>query len=408
MQRTNLISRALGTFGSRELMVMQHPDVYAPDHEQRLLDEHNLVLSVPVTPRAQLKWGKWIGRDHPEGIDRLVRVLEHRSSLYSPDPVVHRALERLLSQRHYDLIVGRYLRATAWSGALNCPPVIVDLDDLDTQVARRHFETAPRLSPVKAVARWQLEQLGEVVPRLLSKTEHSWVSNPEDVPEVPHQHVSVLPNIPFLEKGDPGHEPIPPSLDSRVILSVGGMNQRVIPAFNQFIFNVWPKIKETVPSARYRIAGTGIDDNLKKSWGAVPGVEPIGFVSDLKDEYAGCAFTLVPFNRGGGTKIKVLESLSYGRTCLMYKHSNRGFDNILRNQESVWLANDEAEMGRSCANLLARPQLCARLGENGARHIAANYTYDSFESEVHNTLAATLDRVKRRTSDPADRALICA
>jgi len=92
----------------------------------------------------------------------------------------------------------------------------------------------------------------------------------------------------------------------------------------------------------------------------------------------------------------------------MYKHSNRGFDNILRNQESVWLANDEAEMGRSCANLLARPQLCARLGENGARHIAANYTYDSFESEVHNTLAATLDRVKRRTSDPADRALICA
>jgi glycosyltransferase involved in cell wall biosynthesis len=173
------------------------------------------------------------------------------------------------------------------------------------------------------------------------------------------------------------------------------MGKSVLPSFHRFIFEVWPKIRRAVPDARFRIVGTGIDDHLKKMWRSVPGVEPIGFVEDLISEYDTCAFTLVPFRGGGGTKIKVLESLSYGRTCLMYRHINRGLESILRDREAVWLVDDETEIVRDCIHLLTHPDLTVSLGTRGALQVAASYSYNSFEAVVHKTLAATLDRIGR-------------
>ena len=49
---------------------------------------------------------------------------------------------------------------------------------------------------------------------------------------------------------------------------------------------------------------------------ALPNVEVSGFVQDLPPVYERAAFTVAPIYWGGGTKIKVLESLAYGRTCV--------------------------------------------------------------------------------------------
>src|SRR5690606_21015222 len=123
--------------------------------------------------------------------------------------------------------------------------------------------------------------------------------------------------------------------DSQVILTVSAMRFRVNEeAVDRFVQKIWPRIRAAAPQARFRIVGSQMTEAHRARWGAHAGVEVIGFVERLADAYGACALTVAPIFEGGGTKIKVLESLLYGRTCVVAPHAQRGYEHVLRHGES--------------------------------------------------------------------------
>ncbi len=82
---------------------------------------------------------------------------------------------------------------------------------------------------------------------------------------------------------------------------------------------VWPLVRAAVPSATLAIAGTvcsTLGDCGDEATLRAAGVEPLGLVPSLEEEYARAAVCLVPLLVGSGIKIKLLEALGFGKAIV--------------------------------------------------------------------------------------------
>ena len=388
-QRTNLILRALQRVGRVDTLILNDPgSLSAPEHCS-LEDQFGGVTWVTPLRRGERGLWRFIRPLKPRMIDRLAHNLGRRSVDNHPDPRAHAWLCARLAREDYDVIVARYLPAAMKTGAFDSGvPVVVDVDDLETQVYRSRLQV-PGLRRLQRVAiKHHLRQIDRLVPRWLSRAAHLWLSSEDDRPLVAHPSVSVLPNIPFNWGEDvSAGEPFPQApADCHVVLAVGSMTHRVnVNAIDRFTRCVWPRVVAAVPDAVLRIAGAGMSNTMRRRWAAVRGVEPIGYLEDIAQAYWGCAFTIAPLFEGGGTKIKVLESLRFGRAVVATDHACRGYDNHLPDRQAIWIARDEDGLTDGCVQLLGDPALRHAMAREGHARVKEYFSLDRFERVVAET-----------------------
>ena len=386
-QRSNFIYRALSRVGHTDTLLLSlYSQSHHPELMQRMTEDFSMVGNLVPEPVTNGLQGK-LRRLSPKLVDRAFSgAIQLTGGEYRTDPLLARGLAETLAKQRYDLIVGRYIRTTAQSGALDYTPVVIDVDDYDVQVFRDRL-ASPEL---KGALRWATSlhhrNLERVVPRRIAAASHLWVAAESDVSEVPHPHVSALPNLAFFKDGEAAPPVAPPARDSQVILTVGNLNAPMnVHGIDRFVTRAWPRIHAAAPKATFRIVGGSMSDAMRSRWGAIPGVEPIGFVLDLGEEYARSAFTVAPIYEGGGTKIKVLESLNRGRTVAMMRHSLRGYEHALRHGEDVWVADSDADLAEGCVRLLASPDLRDAYAAHGAVQARA-FSFSRFCEIVKSTV----------------------
>jgi len=153
-----------------------------------------------------------------------------------------------------------------------------------------------------------------------------------------------------------------------------------------FLERVWPRILAKHADTRFRIVGSGMTAAMSRAWGVVKGVEPVGFVDNLAQVYRDCMFTVAPLFEGGGTKIKVLESLRYGRTTVVTSHAQRGYESTLRHDKALLVADDEQAMADACVALLQNPCRRQALADEGERVVSKRFGFERFSAVVQETL----------------------
>ena len=379
-QRSNFIYRALSRVGHTDTLLLSlYSQSHHPELMQRMKEDFSMVGHLaPETP-PQGRQGKIVER-------AVAGAIQLTGGEYRTNPELARGLGDTLARHRYDVIVGRYIRTTAQSGALDYTPVVIDVDDYDVQVFRDRLASPELKGPLRWVTSLHHKNLERVVPKRIAAASHLWVAAQSDVPEVPHPHVSALPNLAFFKEGEAAPPVAPPARESQVILTVGNLNAPMnVNGIDRFVARVWPRIHAAAPQAIFRIVGGSMSDDMRARWGAVPGVEPVGFVLDLAEEYARSAFTVAPIYEGGGTKIKVLESLNRGRTVAMMRHSLRGYEHALRHGEDVWVADTDADLAEGCIELLASPDLRDSYAAHGAIQ-AQQFSFARFCEIVKSTV----------------------
>jgi glycosyltransferase involved in cell wall biosynthesis len=78
-----------------------------------------------------------------------------------------------------------------------------------------------------------------------------------------------------------------------------------------FLSDVWPRIQEARPEARFRIAGLGARQRLVEA-AQLSGAELLGFVPDLQPLYKRASVVVAPLRLGAGVKFKVVDALLAG------------------------------------------------------------------------------------------------
>jgi glycosyltransferase involved in cell wall biosynthesis len=358
--------------------------------EQTLREQFNLVAC--VRPAARGEHGLWhlFRAIHPRLVDRVAHNVGRRGVDYAPDWAARSALQRALKYHSYTAIVGRYLLPTAKAGVLGQSgrrlPVVLDVDDLDTEVYRTRIGVPGLAGWKRAVLRRHLDQLERIVAELLPKFDHLWVTSRVDVSLVEplNARVSVLPNIPY---SIPDQAPSNAAKTCKVLVTVGSWTHRVnVDGVDHFISEHWPRIRKLCPLAVYRLFGSGMSEELRARWGRVPGVEPIGRVDDLSEAYAYAAAAVVPLYEGGGTKIKVLESLGFGRATVVTPHALRGYEHVLTDRESILVVHRDTDFASACVEVLANAALRDSVAARGRALIRQYFTFEVVAREVRTTL----------------------
>ena len=392
-QRSNLLGRALRQIGQLHTLYFRPASRIGltNEHCQRLTDEFGLVAVIPA-------------RDRNSAMARLAAGIRPGAATFDEWPEVSRRVREIAAQGSYDVIVCRYLITATQTGVLNQShiPVIVDIDDLRGLYHRLRFEE-PDVPTWRRLYRWyRWQRIQHQESRALSSLSTAWVCCAEDVDVVSRARVRILPNIPFEPDGPPAaYDDCTQEPDAGDVLFVGLLRMEWnVKAVTWFVREVWPAVRRAAPNARFRIVGPGMTDTQRREWAAMDGVDPAGFVEDLREEYRRCALSVAPMHGGAGTKIKVLEAFRYGRTLVATSHALRGFGDLVRHEAALVGDTTEA-FGQAVVRLLRDPERRQAMAQRGQRLVSRDFTFDRFAAVVSETVASAVERSEHETTSTA-------
>lgn len=385
-QRTNLLLRALSKRASEiALVTLTSHDRVEPVAGELCKQFGWICNAAPIPAGKNFPWG--LARPlAPSLVDRVAHniggLTSHALRRQKAAAEGVAAAVRMFSP---DLIVARYLSSAVMSDAFAWAPVLVDLDDHPLSVYETRLSD-PRLTGYRAaMVRRHLWQLRRVVPAFVSRAAGLFIASAEDSRFLGSQRemATVLPNIVYF---DGQEHPTPIAMEDSepaTILVVGSWSHRPnIDGLDWFLKNAWPIVKAARPDARLRVVGSRLSDADRRRWGVAPGVEVVGFADRLEDEYRRARLTICTQFEGGGTKIKVLESLAFGRPVVVTPHSHRGYQLILPDGQCLLVADSGLQTAEACIRLIDDSDLAFSLAAKGTEVVRKFYSFSRFVDSV--------------------------
>ncbi len=266
-------------------------------------------------------------------------------------------------------------------------PVVVDLVDSLALNMRNRAKRQPWLRPLWNWEAWRLEQWER---RLVSQVAQATVvsrrdmdalgntsGNPEDVVQVVPFGVPVT-DVPALDRHS---EPI-------VLLSgnLGYFPTR--EGASWFAREVWPKVRQSCPTARWLIAGARPTPAVQRL-NQLPGVEVVADPLDLSAVREASRVAIAPMRSGSGTPIKILEAMAAGLPVVATPEAAAGLDGLGGGE--LQIAEDPQVFARCVAELLNQPTVAAQQARLGwswlrERH-ALNVVAQRFEGVLETAIA---------------------
>jgi len=301
---------------------------------------------------------------------------------------IEHALNHSLAE--YQLIVGRYVWPVCQLVVPKSVPILVDLDDF-------RFRFSPLLpltlatvkqrvlkSVAHYLARQQLKRFSGFFG--VAAQDQREMTSGDSLPGV------FLPNVPYAACTVPSPLPI-----NKSVLFVGslwyGPN---IDGINWLLHHVWPTVLAKEPAAKLTLVGAA-PKNVLTHWSQQPGVNAVGFVEDVSVFYQQTRLVVVPLLAGGGTNIKVLEALGFGRPCVVTRFVANAFAEHLVADKEILVANDATEFAKEICNALlpnSQPRL-QQMTQAGHTAIRASFTPASFKKCVADFAQALLNKTPR-------------
>jgi glycosyltransferase involved in cell wall biosynthesis len=190
--------------------------------------------------------------------------------------------------------------------------------------------------------------------------------------------VDLIPNCVDVESYAPFHTtPTPNSL-----ISTGAFTYAPnYEGMRWFLAHVFPQVRAAAPNAHLTITGNHADLPLPN----IENVTLTGFVDDVRPRVAQAWASVVPLHTGGGTRLKILESMGLGTPVIATSKGAEGLD--ARPNTHLLIADTPQEMAAAILRLFREPALRQDLSTNGHALVREKYNWA-------NTLPRFLDLVE--------------
>lgn len=386
-QRSFLLYQALRRLGEVDLVLITANEI-AEDALRTMREDFGLKAVLKPHPggltlrRLDFGYGR-IGVN----VHRLTRwLLRSRITLFRSGPVAAE-MRRLIRAGGYDVAVGRYLWSVVQTGVIDELPTWLDFDDLESEVWQSRADEAGS-GLLKAYYRQIADSYAARQRDFARRIAGGWVAKPRDAARLGRPDLPELPNIPFANYPKPA-EPLPyTGGDALNVLGVAAFDYRPnLLGFDWFVTQVWPRVAERFPHARLHLAGKLKDEDARARWSRVPGVVVHGRVPSLTPFYEQALFSVAPIFQGGGTNIKVIEALAFGRCCVGTTHALKGFEGL----QGLHQGADADAFAARCIELLSAPAACLEAGRVAAGTAAARFSFDRFAAAVEAAMTAPSD-----------------
>ena len=139
-----------------------------------------------------------------------------------------------------------------------------------------------------------------------------------------------------------------------------------------FAQEIWPRIHAQQPHLTFTVIGKNPPDYLVKEHGT-NGIEVLGFVPELESVLAETAVFVVPLRAGGGMRVKILDTWSWGLPIVSTSIGAEGID--ICDGENILIADDPESFAAAVLRAVRDPGLNQRLRFNGRRWVEEKYDW---------------------------------
>jgi len=166
-----------------------------------------------------------------------------------------------------------------------------------------------------------------------------------------------------------------PQLHNRCLF-VGSASHHNALGLAWFLKSVWPAIRRTNGEAILRVCG-GIVRRVDLD---APGVEAVGRIPDLIEEYAEATLCLVPLIVGAGLKIKLVEAFCHGRTGVVTSIGVQGLEGNVGGLVAV--ADDPDSFASEVIDLMKNHERRKGMEARTLAYAAEHYSQDACYSSL--------------------------
>lgn len=168
------------------------------------------------------------------------------------------------------------------------------------------------------------------------------------------------------------------------ILFLGSLEWRPnLDAVTVLLDRVFPEVKAAYPSAKLWIVGRNPPESLIRRAAETADVELHGNVSDVRPYLSQSAVMAVPLRIGGGSRLKILESLASGLPVVSTRVGAEGLR--LTAGVDLEIVDDDSAMARALVGTLSNPSQALLMAEHGRRQVLERYDWDALAIKLEES-----------------------
>lgn len=152
-----------------------------------------------------------------------------------------------------------------------------------------------------------------------------------------------------------------------------------------FVDNCWGDLKKIFPSIKLIVIGSGCKSNTLKLSLLKEGIEDIGYVKDVSEFYKSAKIAVVPINKGSGTRLKILEAMSFALPVVSTSKGAEGID--YTNDENILISDNPIGFVKCIEHLILKEEMQSYIGMNALNLVKQKYDWNIVGKKIKNQLA---------------------
>jgi glycosyltransferase involved in cell wall biosynthesis len=348
---------------------------------------HYVALEDPLHPEGVARAGEYCTQAHPfpypvRDKRALSFTLEVARSVSDPLPLAIRRfhppamgafLEQLMAKERFDRAVADFLNPTSYFP--NLERVVLFQHNVETMIWRRRAQHAP--DPLR---RWyynlQAERMFRFERQSCRATAHVAAVSEQDAATMRElfaiEHVTAIPTGVDIETLTP---PDPAPVKTTDLVFVGSMDWLPnVDGIEWFTREVLPLIRRRRPECSLTIVGRTPPPSIVALGNADERIRVTGTVPDIRPLLWSGAVSIVPLRIGGGTRLKIYESMAGRVPVVSTAVGAEGLD--VRHPDNIRLADSPEQFAAACCELLANEDVRERQADAAWNLVASRFSWD--------------------------------
>jgi glycosyltransferase involved in cell wall biosynthesis len=310
--------------------------------------------------------------------------LRPRSLIDTYSPEMERHVRESLAGEDYDMIIASQITAASYSRYFNGVPALFEEVELSV-LYERFWQAKSALRRFRSALTWAKHR--RYLARLLRDFRACTVVSAREQQLLssvaPHiAPIEVIPN--FIDLADYAQVREVPQPNS--LIFTGSFRYSANhDAMAWFFRHVYPLIQAQVPDVTITITG----DHANLPLPSATNMTLTGFVDNVRPLVASAWVSLAPIRVGGGTRLKILESMALGTPVVATSKGAEGLE--VHHRQHLLIADTPQEFAESVVRLLREPEL--RRGIADRAHQLVRERYD--QAVVMPRFLSLVQRVAR-------------
>jgi sugar transferase (PEP-CTERM/EpsH1 system associated) len=355
----------------------------AYQHLRYLARQHPITLLAPIRHKNELTGIKVISPlcEHVEIVHCPIgrSILNLLRGLINPLPFqtlffyhsqVRQHLERLLRKENFDVIHVQLVRMAPVAIGIKTPRILDLIDSLSLNMLRRSMHES---LPLSVLTRVESRRIYNYEQALVNQYDYLTVSSMADKKYIGnYDNLLVVPSgvdidaFPFVDFN--GREP-------NTIIFTGRLKYFPnIVAIRYFVDEIFPVVREKLPSARFLIVGAEPPRWMRELGKKCSGIEVIGYVPNIHEYLSRASVAVAPLQIGSGFPTKIAEAMASGTPVVATPQVLEAMD--VQEDFDLLIGKNAEDFAEKVVLLLQNKKLAAWIARNARRLIEEKYTWE--------------------------------